>query len=222
MRHVRSIVLGAVFFVTFAVPARAVPITLEIAGVISGTSGVLGSAPGVFVPGVDLRWELTYDSALASPGPPGSHSFGAPLPSTSFDWRVFVAGSLYEWSNVGQTRLFTDGTGSTLGIDTSSSGLAVDGPSLLNPFLLFPIAFDGAVLFGAPVVAPFTLPMAVTSQAVGGGFSLMFAPCDNCAGPSIGFVNGRFLNIREVPEPSTLLLVGLGAAGVYRWRRTRA
>jgi hypothetical protein len=220
MNPLRKLVLCIAALGVWAGESQAAPITLEMTGMVTGIAGVLGPSSG-FAAGDSVTWRLTYDPVVATEGPPGAFTFTAGLPATSFDWSVTVAGLVYRWSNVGVSRLLTDDTGTQLGMDTSISGLAVDGPALSNPFPLFPLAFDAGIQFAAAVAPPFTLPGVVPHGPVTGGFSLMFAPCDNCAGPSIGFVNGVFENIRQVPEPSSLLLVVLGAVGLRKWRKSQ-
>jgi hypothetical protein len=220
MNPFRKLVLCVAALGLWAGESQAAPITLEMTGMVTGISGVLGPSSG-FAAGDSVTWRLTYDPAVAVEGPPGSFSFAGGTPLSSFDWSVAVASSVYRWSNVGTSRLVTDGTGTQLSMDTSISGLAVDGPALSNPFPLFPLAFDAGVSFASPIAAPFTLPTSVPSSAISGGFSLMFAPCDNCPGPAIGFVNGIFQNIHQVPEPSSLLLVALGALGLRKWRKSQ-
>ena len=225
MRTLR-VLLGCTFaFFLLSDAAHAVPITLEITGQVTGLSGVLGTNANGFAAGDTVLWRLTYDPTVAGPAPAGSYPFLAGVSAASFDWSVTLSGKTYEWSNVGQSHLFADGTGSIIGFDTSISGAAVDGPSLSSPFAMFPVAFDALMQFSGAIAAPFVLPQSVPSSPLTGSFSLLFAPCDNCVGPSVGGVNGVLQSVQsspgQVPEPSTLLLMSAGVAGPYRWRRVR-
>ncbi|MCH8040020.1 MAG: PEP-CTERM sorting domain-containing protein [Nitrospinae bacterium] len=92
-------------------------------------------------------------------------------------------------------------------------------------------AFDtgGGVLLGvlSPFVDPLPNPNPFTSYAfditglVGGGgtFDLRFGEVDNQGNFHMGVDN---VSISAVPEPSTMLLLGSGLAGLVAWRMRKA
>lgn len=60
------------------------------------------------------------------------------------------------------------------------------------------------------------------SSDPGFSFSSIYAVDINFAGDSADSISGSLSNLSAVPEPSSALLLGLGAAGLYLLRRRRA
>jgi hypothetical protein len=65
--------------------------------------------------------------------------------------------------------------------------------------------------------APITSIATYTGPTGNFAFQLVYAEC--CGGPAVLQVNLPFSNVAAVPEPTTLLLLGSGLAGLAAWRR---
>jgi PEP-CTERM putative exosortase interaction domain len=71
--------------------------------------------------------------------------------------------------------------------------------------------------FSPAPTAPTTSTITYTGPSGNFAFQLVYGEC--CGGPAVLQVNLPFSDIRAVPEPTTLLLLGSGLAGLAVWRR---
>ena len=145
-----------------------------------------------------ILWSIAYDTSWINPGPPCCSFAGGDVfyPSDPLWWSITVGdytavnGLYHAWSIVGgtETRVQMDGSLSTFG------------------------------LFGNPPVpgstwSPMAMDAAADVTTQSGFFNLYWsftAPGQTPIGPH-GRLDGRFTDVRPVPEPSALLLAALGA-----------
>jgi hypothetical protein len=71
--------------------------------------------------------------------------------------------------------------------------------------------------FSPAPTAPITSIATYTGPTGNFAFQLVYAEC--CGGPAVLQIDLPFSNTSAVPEPSTLLLLGSGLAGLAAWRR---
>jgi hypothetical protein len=216
---VRSVVVGlaTLVLVSLARPALAVPVTFEIDGTI-GSIGY-GALSSTFQIGSSVLWTLSFDTS-STPAPPsetpfpGTYNFpnGAP---NGFAWSATIGDWHYNNSTIpgGLTILRVNPSAGRLSMDTSLSGRAVVGD--VAGGIWYPVAFDAALLWLNPL-GSVTLP---SSAPTNGGDFTLYLSTNPQSFTADGAVLGRFTSARVVPEPSTLVLVLLGSAALFRRRQ---
>ena len=129
----------------------------------------------------------------------------------------------------------TDGVGSSVTVNIRSGSIA--GPLLGSSTLVLPNAYGGGTFalthfdFLAPVpLVPGNLFL-IDLVATGGGFTVAVNPSDTYAGGRF-ISNGNIVSnfdmvfregpVASVPEPASILLIGVGAAVTAAARRQRA
>jgi hypothetical protein len=194
-------------------PALAAPISFELRGT---TNSAYGSLDSLFPSGTEVALKLTYDTDWAEMSSwPGTYNFNNRTPTTHFDYSVEVGGRQFAWTRQGNVYLHVDPD--RIWFDTSLSEITLGGAPAGS---FFPVAFD----FSLPgVYPPGTLPSALPTDGAGSSFSFYMNTSPSCGGCGYDAgVSGNFREVKSVPTPSTLTLLGLGMAGLAAWRRRRA
>ena len=198
--------LAVAFLLSSARPASADLVTFRFSGTIDSVSDNLtGSVslanPASFLVTWDTDWVNQYASTTLGYFNPGviqwEGQFG------ELQYRTAFPGELAVSPNSLSSQLdYLPFTG------TSAGGL-------------MPFAFDWSVYWSSNVFSsaqpPLTMP-----QPTNGSFSLYFAPPSSGSFPSAqGQVSGTITRVDQIPEPSTLILIALGGALVWRRRQVR-
>jgi hypothetical protein len=214
--------LGSLAVATFmfsalgAGPAMASPMSWQFSG---STDAPYGSLSTLFPEGTSVDFTLTYDTDWASmPGIDGTYAFGGSTPSTQFGYKVKVGEHEYEWSRRGVVYLYVRPDGFTM--DTSLSEVTLAGAPVGNIPSWFPVAFDVNIAWP---LGSNGLPASFPANLADSSFNFYLRPnqpsCSGCGAG--GSVNGSFDRAAQIPTPSTLVLTGLGLAGLAAWRRRR-
>jgi hypothetical protein len=196
-------------------PANASPMTWQFSGT---TDAPYGSLSTLFPAGTSVDFTLTYDTDWASmPGVDGTYAFGGSTPTSQFGYTVKVGEHEYEWSRRGVVYLYVRPDGFTM--DTSLSGVTMAGESVGHTPRWFPVAFDVNIVWP---IGSNGLPSSFPTNLADSSFNFYLRPnTASCQGCGPGSVNGEFNRASKIPTPSTLMLTGLGLAGLAAWRRRR-
>jgi glucose/arabinose dehydrogenase len=165
---------------------------------------IAGGSPG----GQNFGWRLR-EGRIAQPGANG----GPPPPNNTepiYDYtrdngdQTVIGGFVYR------------------GGDILDAGQSLDGTYIFGDFVsgrIFSFRYDGVL--GIPTNGAQNRSVETNSQAVLGGFSLGAFGEDNLGRLYVLDLGGQIYRITgaPIPEPGTLALVGVAAAGGWLWRR---
>jgi hypothetical protein len=221
------LILGSVA----ATPAAAAPVTWEFTGSITS---VASFASGYFSVGDVVTYKLTMDSDLVDMEgdvdlPDSGYYRPLGQPREVFDFVAAIGDYEYRYSGSFVTVRLDRLTPSII-VDTSLTGVAVDGPALpFNPVpasfpsppplwnanvLDFWVWFPGATPWATDALAP-PLP----DSPFVAGLNLGFCPYCDDVGPGVNVVGATFTSVRQVPEPTTAMTFLLAIAGAAMFRR---
>jgi hypothetical protein len=222
------VILGSIT----ATPAAAAPVTWEFTGSITS---VASFATGYFSVGEVCTYKLTMDSDLVETEgdvdlPNSGYYLLSRPPREMFDFVATIGSYEYRYSG-SFVAMRLDRLTPSLVVDTSLTGVAVDGPALpFNPapgsfpspaplwnanVLDFWVRFPGATPWATDALAP-PLP----NSPFVAGLNLAFCPYCDDVGPGVNTVGATFTSVRQVPEPTSAMIFLLAAAGAIAFRRT--
>ena len=195
---------------SFAAPAAAEPVTLQFRGMLTSVDPDVGHALSL---DDTFEFSLTYETVPRS---------------TSFFFNLYdgtIAG------RIGRYGFDSIRTGTGIQASKGSGDLYFENDFFSGAFgEALPGGWRGRALtfnFSDPWTTPGDLPTSIGPTAAM-QFGFYYAVPDGSGTPPAGqLVSGEASSIRRIPEPGTLLLLGLGALGVVprvarRFRQPRA
>jgi hypothetical protein len=202
---VKSLIVGLWLSVALVLgvsaPSYALPITWQLTGEV--TSASTDELRDIFTPGVaTVEYLVTFDPDYPWLVVPGL-GYDLQNQQAGFDYTAAVAGLPFGWNGLASSYGQWNGLTRELAVDGSIGSGGVDGTVFAPSGSWGVFAIDFRALLADGGSGAFTMYLSET-------------PVPN--GP-FASVTGTFTNVKEVPEPSTLLFLSLGALLFARKRK---
>jgi len=229
-RVVRFLCFATVFFVAaWCGSARAVPLTWNYTGVVSGYSGPVEGDDGSLFAGATVSGTFTFNptGAVDLEADPGQGRFRFPHPASSHS--VTVGTMSFSATAAPEMVLSDDGSASGMILTTDVNGPTLSVTSSVDPGLtnypdsgLISILFsnDSASVIGDPNAVPTTPPAGFPWTFTSGLLTYLMDTPGGRQGASV-FFEARSLTAASVSEPATVLLLAIGLFGARRARTCR-